>query len=187
MARPPIEQKEATGASIPDGYLEYPHRSYGMDHDRYDWSLLVRRTPVQWPNGARIALWVNVAFEFFPLDTPAKPFKALGGIYAVAQLIAARIGVAIAPEAFLSPEIRAVAQGMTFVCASAGIDRSTVAPDIAALLPEDSDRSARRLRAAIAGRVRRPDRRSIITRNMAAGGWPPPPVEGLVRPQSPTT
>ena len=40
-------------------------------------------------------------------------FKALGGIYAVAQLIAARIGVSIAPEALLSPEIRAVAQGMT--------------------------------------------------------------------------
>ena len=40
-----------------------------------------------------------------------------------------------------------------FVCASAGIDRSNVEPDIAALLPEDSDRSARRLRDAIAGRV----------------------------------
>ena len=36
-----------------------------------------------------------------------------------------------------------------FVCASAGIDRSNVEPDIAALLPEDSDRSARRLRDAI--------------------------------------
>ena len=40
-----------------------------------------------------------------------------------------------------------------FVCASAGIDRSNVAPNIAALLPEDSDRSARRIRDAIAGRV----------------------------------
>ncbi len=40
-----------------------------------------------------------------------------------------------------------------FVCASAGIDRSNVEPNIAALLPEDSDRSARRLRDAIAGRV----------------------------------
>ena len=39
-----------------------------------------------------------------------------------------------------------------FVCASAGIDRSNVEPDIAALLPEDSDRSARRLRDAIRGR-----------------------------------
>ncbi|MEM9565566.1 MAG: coenzyme F420-0:L-glutamate ligase, partial [Actinomycetota bacterium] len=35
---------------------------------------------------------------------------------------------------------------------SAGIDRSNVEPDIAALLPEDSDRSARRIRDAIKGR-----------------------------------
>jgi allantoinase len=80
MARPPIEQKEVSGATVPDSYLEYAHRGYGMDHDRYDWSLLVRRKPVAWPNKARVALWVNVAFEFFPLDTPAKPFKALGGM-----------------------------------------------------------------------------------------------------------
>jgi len=39
-----------------------------------------------------------------------------------------------------------------FVCASAGIDRSNVDSDVAALLPEDSDRSARRIRDAIAGR-----------------------------------
>ncbi len=46
-----------------------------------------------------------------------------------------------------------------FVCANAGIDRSNVEADIAALLPEDSDRSARRLRDAIAGRL---DRRVAV-------------------------
>ncbi len=40
-----------------------------------------------------------------------------------------------------------------FVCANAGIDRSNVAPDVACLLPEDSDRSARRIRDAIVGRT----------------------------------
>jgi len=40
-----------------------------------------------------------------------------------------------------------------FICASAGVDRSNVAPEIACLLPEDSDRSARRLRDGIAGRT----------------------------------
>lgn len=40
-----------------------------------------------------------------------------------------------------------------FVCANSGIDRSNVAPDIAALLPEDSDRSARRIRDAVVGRT----------------------------------
>lgn len=40
-----------------------------------------------------------------------------------------------------------------FICANAGIDRSNVAPDVAALLPEDSDRSARRIRDAITHRA----------------------------------
>lgn len=39
-----------------------------------------------------------------------------------------------------------------FVCANAGIDLSNVARGQAALLPEDSDRSARRIRDAIKGR-----------------------------------
>jgi coenzyme F420-0:L-glutamate ligase/coenzyme F420-1:gamma-L-glutamate ligase len=38
-----------------------------------------------------------------------------------------------------------------FVCANAGIDLSNVAHGYAALLPEDSDRSARRIRDALAG------------------------------------
>ena len=40
-----------------------------------------------------------------------------------------------------------------FVCANAGIDRSNVAPDQAALLPDDPDRSARRIRAGIKART----------------------------------
>ena len=40
-----------------------------------------------------------------------------------------------------------------FVCASAGIDRSNVDADVALLLPEDPDRSARRIRDAIRGRL----------------------------------
>ena len=42
---------------LPDDYLEYPLRRYGMDHDRYDWSMLPDRPAVQWPGGARVALW----------------------------------------------------------------------------------------------------------------------------------
>lgn len=40
-----------------------------------------------------------------------------------------------------------------FVCANAGIDLSNVERGYAALLPEDSDRSARRIRDAIGGRL----------------------------------
>lgn len=66
--------------SLPDSYLKYAKRGYGMDQDWYEWSMLPRRQPVTWPNGARIALWVVPALEFFPLNQPAKPFKAPGGM-----------------------------------------------------------------------------------------------------------
>ena len=61
-------------------HLEYPHRSYGMDHDRYDWSMLSERRAVQWPGAAKLALWVNVSLQFFPLDQRGKPFAPPGGM-----------------------------------------------------------------------------------------------------------
>lgn len=61
-------------------YLEYPHRNYGMDHDRYDWAMMVARQPVHWPDDARVALWVNVALQYFPLNQQGKPFAPVGGM-----------------------------------------------------------------------------------------------------------
>ena len=66
--------------AISDDYLKYPKRRYGMDHGRYDWSLLPKRNPVEWPNKARVALWITVSLEWFPLDQQGKPFKALGSL-----------------------------------------------------------------------------------------------------------
>jgi peptidoglycan/xylan/chitin deacetylase (PgdA/CDA1 family) len=66
--------------SVPPDYLKYAHRRYGMDHDRYDWSMLPRRKPVSWPGGARIALWVVPALEWFPLDMKGRPFKPPGAL-----------------------------------------------------------------------------------------------------------
>jgi len=66
--------------AISDDYLKYPKRRYGMDHGRYDWSILPKRKPVEWPGKARIALWITVALEWFPLDQQGKPFKALGSL-----------------------------------------------------------------------------------------------------------
>jgi len=66
--------------TIPDTYLEYPQRRYGMDHDRYDWSMLPRRQAVAWPDGARVALWVVPALEWFPLDMKGVPFKPPGAM-----------------------------------------------------------------------------------------------------------
>ncbi len=66
--------------TLPDDYLRYKVRRHGMDHDRYDWAMQPDRKPVAWPGGARVALWVVPALEFFPLDQPAQPFKAPGGM-----------------------------------------------------------------------------------------------------------
>lgn len=66
--------------SLPDDYLDYPARRYGMDHDRYEWSDMFGRKSIQWPQGARIALSVVTHVQHFPLDMPAKPFKAPGAL-----------------------------------------------------------------------------------------------------------
>ncbi|MBL8697901.1 MAG: polysaccharide deacetylase family protein [Alphaproteobacteria bacterium] len=65
---------------MPPEYLQYRMRKYGMDHDRYDWSMLPRRKAIEWPNGARIALWVIPALEWFPIDMKGKPFKPPGAM-----------------------------------------------------------------------------------------------------------
>ena len=65
---------------LPENYLDYPARRYGMDHDRYDWSDMFARKPIAWPGGARIALSIVTHVQHFPLDMPAKPFKAPGAL-----------------------------------------------------------------------------------------------------------
>lgn len=66
--------------ALDPSYLQYPHRSHGMDHDRYEWSMLTDRQAVQWPEGKRVALWVNVGMQFFPLNEQGKPVKVPGGM-----------------------------------------------------------------------------------------------------------
>ena len=66
--------------TLDKSYLEYPKRHYGMDHDHYDWSMLTDRKAVEWPGGKRVALWVNVALQFFPLNQRGKPFPPPGGM-----------------------------------------------------------------------------------------------------------
>jgi allantoinase len=66
--------------ALPESYLDYPLRRYGMDHDHYDWSMLPERRPVVWPNNARVALWVVPALEWFPLNMAGVPFKPPGAM-----------------------------------------------------------------------------------------------------------
>jgi hypothetical protein len=49
-----------------------------MDQSLYPWSNLFQRTPVQWPGGARVAIWCVVSLEWFPLVPADKPFLAPG-------------------------------------------------------------------------------------------------------------
>ena len=65
---------------LPADYLDYPLRRYGMDHERYDWSMLPDRKPVDWPQKARVALWVVPALEWFPLNMAGVPFKPPGAM-----------------------------------------------------------------------------------------------------------
>lgn len=66
--------------ALDDEHLVYPHRSYGMDHELYEWSMLTDRPAVTWPGGAKLALWVNVGLQFFPLNQKGKPFAVPGGM-----------------------------------------------------------------------------------------------------------
>lgn len=66
--------------SLADEHLHYPLRRYGMDHDRYAWSMLRDRAPVTWPGGAKVALWIVPALEWFPLDMKGTPFKPPGAM-----------------------------------------------------------------------------------------------------------
>ncbi len=66
--------------SLGPEYLNYPQRSYGMDHERYTWSMLADRKPVNWPGDAKLALWINVSLQFFPLNQRGVPFPPPGGM-----------------------------------------------------------------------------------------------------------
>ena len=61
-------------------YLEYPKRSYGHDHDRFKWSMLADRPPIQWGNGKQLAVWINTSLQFYPLNQRGKPFKVPNGM-----------------------------------------------------------------------------------------------------------
>ena len=65
---------------LPDDYLLYPHRAYGMDQSLYGWTPAPRRAPVAWPDGKVLAALVVVPLEFHRLDPEGKPFKAPGAM-----------------------------------------------------------------------------------------------------------
>lgn len=65
---------------LPNEFLKYPMRRHGMDHDRYEWTNIFDRKPIDWGDNKKVALMVTVPIEFFPLNQEGKPFKAPGGM-----------------------------------------------------------------------------------------------------------
>lgn len=39
-----------------------------MDNRRYDFSPIIRRKPIRWPNNARVAIWIGPNIEYFHVD-----------------------------------------------------------------------------------------------------------------------
>ena len=66
--------------ALDDSHLQYPKRHYGMDHARYEWSMLSDRPAVAWPNGKTLALWVNVSLQHFPMNPAGQPLKLPGAM-----------------------------------------------------------------------------------------------------------
>jgi peptidoglycan/xylan/chitin deacetylase (PgdA/CDA1 family) len=53
-----------------------PKRNYGMDHSHYQWLPIVRREPLTWPNGARIAFCAIVNLECLDWIPPEGSYQA---------------------------------------------------------------------------------------------------------------
>lgn len=101
--------------TLDPGYLEYPRRRAGYDHDFYGWSALHERPPVHWPGGKQVAVWICVSLEWFPLTPADTPFRAPGHMqtaypdyrHYTARDYGNRVGVWRFLEAFRAHGVRA--------------------------------------------------------------------------------
>ncbi|WP_409020620.1 polysaccharide deacetylase family protein [Brevundimonas vesicularis] len=66
--------------SLPESYLTYPKRAYGMDQSLYAWRQQAERAKVNWPNGQAVAAMVVVPIEHHTLTPSGKPFKHPGAM-----------------------------------------------------------------------------------------------------------
>lgn len=64
--------------ALDPSYFEYPHRNEGMDHSLYPWSHFFKRPPVSWPQQKKVATWIVIDLEWFPITPEDKPFRAPG-------------------------------------------------------------------------------------------------------------
>ncbi|APG61663.1 polysaccharide deacetylase [Sphingorhabdus lutea] len=64
--------------SLDPKYIEYPRRQYGYDHDIYPWSAMHQRPAIKWDNDKKVAIWICVSLEYFPIIPNDAPFRAPG-------------------------------------------------------------------------------------------------------------
>ena len=57
-------------------------RRFGMDHEHYDWSPIVKRGTLRWPEQARVALCVLINLEHAEWSPPEDSFRPVlaGGV-----------------------------------------------------------------------------------------------------------
>lgn len=65
---------------VPDDYLSYPKRAYGMDQGLYQWRVQQNRPRVEWPGGKAVAALIVVPIEHHDLTPTGKPFKHPGAM-----------------------------------------------------------------------------------------------------------
>ena len=51
-----------------------------LDNTRYEYSPIIRRPPLRWPNGARIAVWVIINIEHFKIDMAGTSLNPFPGV-----------------------------------------------------------------------------------------------------------
>ncbi len=64
--------------TLDPAYLDYPKRRLGYDHDLYPWSSIFARPPIVWPGSKKVAVWICVSLEWFPILPSDTPFRAPG-------------------------------------------------------------------------------------------------------------
>jgi allantoinase len=75
----PITSKpEGAAMTLDPAYLEYARRRHGYDHDLYNWSAMKDRKRVIWPDRKKVAVWICVSLEWFPIIPSDTPFRAPG-------------------------------------------------------------------------------------------------------------
>lgn len=65
---------------LPDDYLTYPARAYGMDNPHFEWTPRSKRTKTVLADGTKAIATLIIPIEFFPLNPPKTPFLHPGSV-----------------------------------------------------------------------------------------------------------